>query len=180
MRFRIKSFGGLVVAAACVTALAACSSTSSSTSSSSAQATGTPISNTIAEVFTMQRYHQYDELKAKGIHHFDAWASTFGRVVTGWELDATGVNYKVNSRFAKFQNVPELASTYRTFADVITKTDLQSHAATQGKTFPVPRIKGGKPRNIVVERSPAQEAYIGIETEVLDDNGQPVVLADGV
>ena len=58
--------------------------------------TGTPISNTIAEVYTLQRYMQYDELKNKGIEHFDAWASTFGQVTSGWELDATGVNYKLS------------------------------------------------------------------------------------
>ena len=58
--------------------------------------TGTPISNTIAEVYTLQRYMQYDELKNKDIEHFDAWASTFGQVTSGWELDATGVNYKLS------------------------------------------------------------------------------------
>lgn len=58
--------------------------------------TGTPISNTIAEVYILQRYMQYDELKNKDIEHFDAWASTFGQVTSGWELDATGVNYKLS------------------------------------------------------------------------------------
>lgn len=59
--------------------------------------TGTPISNTIAEVYTLQRYMQYEELKNKDIEFFDAWASTFGQVTNGWELDATGVNYKLSS-----------------------------------------------------------------------------------
>lgn len=58
--------------------------------------TGTPISNTIAEVYTLQRYLQSDELKNKGIEYFDAWASTFGQITNGWELDATGVNYKLS------------------------------------------------------------------------------------
>ena len=58
--------------------------------------TGTPISNTIAEVYTLQRYLQMDELKAKNIEYFDAWASTFGQITNGWELDATGVNYKLS------------------------------------------------------------------------------------
>ncbi len=88
-------------------------------------ATGTPVANTIAEIYTMQRYMQYDEMKARGIHYFDSWASTFGQVTIGWELDATGVNYKLNSRFSKFQNVPELTALYRSFADVVTKEDLQ-------------------------------------------------------
>ena len=122
--------------------------------------TGTPISNTIAEVYTLQRYMQYDELKNKDIEHFDAWASTFGQVTSGWELDATGVNYKLKSRFAKFQNVPELLSMYRTFADVVTKADLDAQAKQAGERPLTPPIEGGKPYNDVVERSPAQAAYM--------------------
>ncbi|WP_242540271.1 Eco57I restriction-modification methylase domain-containing protein [Trinickia mobilis] len=142
-------------------------------------ATGTPISNTIAELYTVQRYMQYDELKRRGIVHFDAWASTFGQVVTGWELDATGVNYKLNSRFAKFQNVPELINLYRSFADVITKTDLQEQAAAQGTRFPVPRVKGGKPQNVIVDRSPMQAQYMGIQSAQLGEDGQQRIRADG-
>lgn len=141
--------------------------------------TGTPISNTIAEMYTVQRYMQYDAMKARGIHHFDAWASTFGQVVTGWELDATGTNYKLNSRFAKFQNVPELIAMYRTFADVITQKDLEDQAAEQGKRFPVPKVKGGKPKNIIVERSELQAEYMGIQSPKLDDEGNPWTRADG-
>lgn len=122
--------------------------------------TGTPISNTIAEVYTLQRYMQYEELKNKGIEHFDAWASTFGQITSSWELDATGVNYKLKSRFAKFQNVPELLSMYRTFADVVTKNDLDGQARQAGERPLTPPIQGGKPFNDVVERSPAQAAYM--------------------
>lgn len=143
-------------------------------------ATGTPVANTIAEIYTMQRYMQYDELKRRGIHHFDAWASTFGQVVTGWELDATGVNYRLNSRFSKFQNVPELTALYRSFADVITREDLQRHAAEQGTRFPVPRVRGGKPTNIVVERSPMQAQFMGLQEPMVDDEGKPHRRADGV
>lgn len=142
--------------------------------------TGTPISNTIAEVFTVQRYLQYDEMKERGIVHFDAWASTFGKVVTGWELDATGVNYRLNSRFAKFQNVPELTAMYRTFADVITRADLERQAAEIGKRFPTPKIKGGKPQNIIVPRSSLQAEYMGLQEDVLDTDGNPVLKADGL
>lgn len=142
--------------------------------------TGTPISNTIAELFTMQRYLRYDDMRARGIAHFDAWASTFGQVVTGWELDATGVNYRLNSRFAKFQNVPELASMYRTFADVITQTDLDRQAAELGKRFPVPKLKRGKPINVVVERSPMQARFMGVQEPVLDEHGQPMRRANGL
>ncbi len=122
--------------------------------------TGTPISNTIAEVYTLQRYMQYDELKNKEIEHFDAWASTFGQITSSWELDATGVNYKLKSRFAKFQNVPELLSMYRSFADVVTKNDLDEQARQAGERPLAPPIEGGKPYNDVVERSPDQAEYM--------------------
>ncbi|CAJ0807661.1 hypothetical protein R77560_04607 [Ralstonia thomasii] len=143
------------------------------------KATGTPISNTIAEMYTLQRYMQYDELKRRGIVHFDAWASTFGQVVSGWELDATGVNYRLNSRFSKFQNVPELVAMYRSFADVILREDLEEQARAQGKRFPVPKIAGGKPKNIIVDRSPLQAEFMGIQQPRLDVDGQPVLRADG-
>lgn len=123
--------------------------------------TGTPISNSISEVYTMQRYMDYDGLMEKGLHHFDAWVSTYGQMATGLELDATGVNFKINTRFAKFQNVPELISQYRSFADVITKKDLYEQAERAGSRFPIPRIEGGKPENIVVPRSPEQAMYMG-------------------
>lgn len=122
--------------------------------------TGTPISNTIAEVYTLQRYMQYEELKNKDIEFFDAWASTFGQLTNGWELDATGVNYKLKSRFAKFQNVPELLSMYRTFADVVTKSDLDNQANQAGERPLTPPVAGGKPYNDVVERSQAQAEYM--------------------
>jgi len=122
--------------------------------------TGTPISNTIAEVYTLQRYMQFEELKAKNIEYFDAWASTFGQITNGWELDATGVNYKLKSRFASFQNVPELLSMYRSFADVVTKSDLDEQAQKAGQRPLTPPVDGGKPFNHVVERSVGQAAYM--------------------
>ena len=122
--------------------------------------TGTPISNTIAEVYTLQRYMQYDELRAKDIEHFDAWASTFGQITNGWELDATGVNYKLKSRFANFQNVPELLSMYRTFADVVTKNDLDEQAKKAGLRPLTPPVTDGKPFNHIVERSGDQSVYM--------------------
>lgn len=122
--------------------------------------TGTPISNTIAEVYTLQRYLQSDELKNKGIEYFDAWASTFGQITNGWELDATGVNYKLKSRFASFQNVPELLSMYRSFADVVTKNDLDEQAQKAGMRPLTPPVTGGKPHNHVVERSGDQAVYM--------------------
>lgn len=143
-------------------------------------ATGTPISNTIAELYTMQKYLQYDDMERRGILNFDAWASTFGAVVTGWELDATGVNYRLNRRFAKFQNVPELTAMYRTFADVVSRADLDRQAEEQGTRFPVPKLKGGKPENIVVERSTQQANFMGVQVPVLNADGEPLRGRDGI
>jgi hypothetical protein len=131
-------------------------------------ATGTPISNTMAEMYTMQRFLDYGTLKDQGIAHFDAWAKTFGEVVTDWELSPSG-QYKMNSRFAKFVNMPELMQRYSSFADVVNRDDINRMLAVQGKKLPVPKIKGGKPENTVVERSSDQAQYIGIPT--VDENG---------
>ncbi|MDR2946024.1 MAG: helicase, partial [Candidatus Adiutrix sp.] len=139
-------------------------------------ATGTPISNTIAEMYTIQRYMSYDVLKEKGLVSFDAWASTFGQVVTGWELDATGVGYKINSRFSKFQNMPELVNMYRTFADVITNRDLAEQ--NQGKSF-TPKVKDGRPFNLVLDRSAQQAEYMGVQRQMLDADNKPVFHPDG-
>ena len=110
-------------------------------------ATGTPISNTMAEMYTMQRYLDYDNLKASGLSHFDAWARMFGEVVTDWELSPSG-QYKMNSRFSKFVNMPELMQRYTSFADVINRDDINRMLAAQGKRLPVPKVKGGKPQNV--------------------------------
>lgn len=123
-------------------------------------ATGTPISNSMAEMYTMQRYMQYDDLHSRGLHNFDAWANTFGMAVTDWELDATGINYKLNTRFAKFVNVPELMTMYRGFADVITQDDLERVMKESGRIWPVPKVKGGKPTDVIVKRSGDQAMYM--------------------
>lgn len=131
-------------------------------------ATGTPISNTMAEMYTMQRYMDYDNLKAQGLSHFDAWARMFGEVVTDWELSPSG-KYKMTARFAKFVNMPELMQRYTSFADVINRDDINRQLAAQGKKLPVPKMKGGKPTNIVVPRSSMQATYIG--EPITDNNG---------
>lgn len=123
-------------------------------------ASGTPISNTMAEMYTMQRYLDYPNLKSQGISHFDAWARMFGEVVTDWELSPSG-KYKMNSRFAKFVNMPELMQRYTHFADVINRDDINRMLASQGKRLPVPKLAGGKPTNVVVPRSPDQAKFIG-------------------
>ena len=83
-------------------------------------ATGTPISNSMTEMYTMQRYLQYDALQQKGLQHFDAWASTFGETITAIELAPEGTGYRAKTRFAKFYNLPELVNMFREVADVQT------------------------------------------------------------
>lgn len=122
--------------------------------------TGTPISNTMAEMYTVQRYLDAEGLQALGVEHFDAWAKVFGEVVTDWELSPAG-KYKMNSRFSRFVNIPELMQRYLSFADVISNDDIQRQLAEQGKKLPIPKVKGGKPQNVVVQRSRDQAGYIG-------------------
>ena len=83
-------------------------------------ATGTPISNTMVELYTMQKYLQYDELQMRGLLNFDAWASTFGETVTAIELAPDGTGYRAKTRFAKFFNIPELISMFKQTADIQT------------------------------------------------------------
>ena len=83
-------------------------------------ATGTPISNTMVELYTMQKYLQYETLRRNGLLHFDAWASTFGETVTAIELAPEGTGYRAKTRFAKFHNLPELMAMFKEVADIQT------------------------------------------------------------
>ena len=83
-------------------------------------ATGTPISNSMVELYTMQRYLQYGTLDENNLHHFDAWASTFGETVTSIELAPEGTGYRAKTRFARFYNLPELMSMFKEIADIQT------------------------------------------------------------
>jgi N12 class adenine-specific DNA methylase len=125
-------------------------------------ATGTPISNSLVEMFTMQRYLQPDVLEEMGLKTLDAWAKVFASVEHVYEVDPTGTGYRMATRLANFQNVGELAATYRTVADVITSADLQQQAEAEGRRFPTPKVNGGKPNNIVAERTREQAEYFGI------------------
>jgi N12 class adenine-specific DNA methylase len=84
-------------------------------------ATGTPVSNTMAEVYTMQRYLQYDTLRRNGLEHFDCWASTFGETVTSMEITPDGTGFQQKTRFSRFYNLPELMSMFKEVADIQTK-----------------------------------------------------------
>jgi len=105
-------------------------------------ATGTPISNSITELFVMQRYLQNNELKKRGIEHFDAWAANFGEITSSLELAPEGKGYRMRNRFSKLTNLPELMSMFKEVADIQTPDMLK---------LPVPEIKGGKEKNIVSE-----------------------------
>nr|WP_249866474.1 SNF2-related protein [Paenibacillus konkukensis] len=88
-------------------------------------ATGTPISNSITEMYTMQRYLQYGSLQKQGLQHFDSWASTFGETVTAIELAPAGTGYQAKTRFARFYNLPELMNMFKEVADIQTADMLQ-------------------------------------------------------
>jgi hypothetical protein len=115
-------------------------------------ATGTPVANSMSELYTMQRYLQPDVLEKNGIEHFDSWAGTFGEMVTNLELDPTGAGLKIENRFAKFVNLPELMQMFRQVTDIKTATDLK---------LPIPKLKGGKAQIIEAKPSPDQLAYVG-------------------
>lgn len=106
-------------------------------------ATGTPISNTMCEMYVMQNFLQKRALEERGIRHFDEWATNFGEVTTALELTVEGSGFRFKSRFNKFTNLPELMTTFREVADVQTAEMLD---------LDVPAIRGGKP--IIVESQP--------------------------
>lgn len=108
-------------------------------------ASGTPVTNTMGELYTIQRYFQPDQLEQDGLEHFDVWANQFGEVVEGLEQNAAG-NYEVVPRFARFVNVPELMSRVRSFMDVLTSNDLADYVVR-------PEVKTGG-REIVAIPTP--------------------------
>lgn len=112
-------------------------------------ATGTPISNTLVELYTMHRFLDPEGLRSRGIEHFDAWAATFGEVVEAMEISPDGQSLKPRSRFAKFVNLPELQQLFRQFADVQTAEMLD---------LPRPALEGGKPHVVACPMSDEQHA----------------------
>ena len=142
-------------------------------------ATGTPVSNTMAELWTMMRYLMLDDLKERNLDNFDDWASTFGKVVTNMELSADGRTYKEVSSFSKFVNVPELISLYSEIADTKTADMLQ---------LPRPDVvtRSGNPGIEIVEAepSPQEEQYIQKLVQMAEEmkgkrpeKGQPNMLS---
>ena len=116
-------------------------------------ATGTPISNSMVEMYTMQKYLQYNTLKSNGLLHFDAWASTFGETVTAIELSPEGTGYRAKTRFAKFYNLPELMSMFKEVADIKTADMLN---------LPVPKAEY---KNVVLKPSEHQKEMVASLSE---------------
>jgi N12 class adenine-specific DNA methylase len=112
-------------------------------------ATGTPISNTMVEMYTMMRFLDPEGLRSRGIEHFDAWAATFGEVVDTMEISPDGASLRPRSRFAKFTNLPELQQMFRAFSDVQTAEMLD---------LPRPKLEGGKPHTVACPMSDEQAA----------------------
>ncbi len=118
-------------------------------------ATGTPISNTMVELYTMQRFLDPEGLQSRGIEHFDGWAATFGEVVDSMEISPDGKSLRPRSRFAKFTNLPELQQMFRAVADVQTPEMLD---------LPRPALEGGKP---FIVACPMSDEQASIQRELV-------------
>ena len=119
-------------------------------------ATGTPVSNSMTELYIMQRYLRPSLLQNAGLQTFDDWASNFGEIVSKAELKPAVNGYRTKKRFAKFNNVPELMQMFKEFADIRTPDMLD---------LPVPKLEGGKPQTIVAHPNDEQKAYMKVLAE---------------
>ncbi|MCI2236862.1 SNF2-related protein, partial [Helicobacter sp. CaF467b] len=122
--------------------------------------TGTPISNSIAEFYTMQRYLQPQVLEKMHLENFDDWQKAFTKIQLSEELDSSGINYALVSRLSSLINAPELMSIYKQNADIISTEDIEK---ISGKL--VPKVKNGSAINIIAPRSEAIANFIGVEDE---------------
>ncbi|GAA7797617.1 hypothetical protein HpCOL178_08070 [Helicobacter pylori] len=122
--------------------------------------TGTPIANSLSEMYHLQRYLTPDVLKERGLEFFDDWAKTYGEVVNDFELDTSAQSYKMVNRFSKFSDVQGLSAMYRTFADIVCNDDILKH-----NPHFVPKVYGDKPINVVVKRSEEVAQFIGVALE---------------
>ena len=123
-------------------------------------ATGTPVTNSMTELYTMQRYLRPDLLDKARLQTFDDWAGNFGEVVSQLELKPAGDGFRTKKRFAKFTNLPELMQMYKEFADIRTADMLK---------LDVPELEGGKPQTIVAKPNDFQEAYMQVLAQRSED-----------
>ncbi|WCK80207.1 helicase-related protein [Agrobacterium fabrum] len=130
-------------------------------------ASGTPITNTLGEMFSVQRMMDPEALSERGLHEFDAWASTFGDTSTELELQPSG-KYKPVTRFSQFVNVPELIAMFRSFADVVLPVDLKTYVK-------VPEVSGGKRQIVTAEPTTAFKSY----QKQLDARIKAIEMRDG-
>ena len=114
-------------------------------------ATATPVANSMAEVHTFQRFLQPNTLRSLGLEQFDAWAATFGETVTALEIAPDGSGYRLNTRFARFINVPDLMTVFCDVSDIRTREMLK---------LPVPHLKGDKPRTVTCKPSEELRAFV--------------------
>ncbi|MGL2438392.1 SNF2-related protein, partial [Helicobacter pylori] len=122
--------------------------------------TGTPIANSLSEMYHLQRYLTPDALKERDLEFFDDWAKTYGEVVNDFELDTSAQSYKMVNRFSKFSDVQGLSAMYRAFADIVSNDDILKH-----NPHFVPKVYGDKPINVVVKRSEEVAQFIGVALE---------------
>ncbi|RWK46492.1 lactate dehydrogenase, partial [Mesorhizobium sp.] len=138
-------------------------------------ASGTPITNTLGEMFSVQRYLGYEALLQRGLHEFDAWASTFGDVTTELELQPNG-KYKPVTRFATFVNVPELIAMFRSFADVVMPEDLRQYVK-------VPTLSTGARQIITAKPSAAFKRYqmvLDARIKAIEERDRPAEPGDDI
>ena len=132
-------------------------------------ATGTPISNSMTELYTMQRYLQYETLRSQGLQHFDAWASTFGETVTAIELAPEGTGYRAKTRFARFYNLPELISMFKMVADIQT-ADMLNLPVPEAEYHNVVIKPSEYQRNMVAELAERAEKVRNGMVDATEDN----------
>lgn len=125
-------------------------------------ATGTPVSNSLAEMFHMMRYLMPTAMEENGYTSFDAWANTYAEVTQEWMQSFSGIGYKQQNRMSTFVNALSLLSMFDQVADTVSNDDLKKAYAedNNGKEFPLPKLKGGKRQAVSIPRSEAQKAYM--------------------
>ncbi|ENP8454701.1 DEAD/DEAH box helicase family protein [Photobacterium damselae] len=138
--------------------------------------TGTPISNSIAEIYTMQRFLDFKNLNSLGLHHLDAWANLYASVTSEFEISASGTGFKPTTRLRAFNNLPELSAMYGCIAETVTASELNNYLPVLDGGYPlIPPVNGGKPETIFVDPSEEQKRFIdSLADRAKNFNNSPV------